>query len=100
MASANTPARQSTETIVSMIVHVASVCGTVMFKYSLASQNPPSLTCDAISDPAPIDTTSSSLFTAGADATSGAMMLAAVITETVADPTDSLSSDAITQPST
>ena len=71
-----------------------------MFKYSFTNQNPPSLTCDAISDPAPIETTSSSLFTDGDEAISGAMMLAAVMTETVADPTDSRSRDAITQPST
>ena len=41
----------TTEMIVSIAVHVARVCGTVMSKYSFTSQNPPSLTCDAISDP-------------------------------------------------
>src|SRR5262245_30368714 len=98
--SNNTPRSPATDTIVSITVHVTNVCGTLIFKYSFASQKPPSLTCDAINDPAPIETTSSSLFTAGDDAMSGAMMLAAVTTETVAEPTESLSSDAITQPST
>ena len=72
----------------------------VMLKYSFTSQNPPSLTCDAMSEPAPIATTSSSRFTRGIAAAIGAMMLAAVTTATVAEPTDTRSSDAITQPST
>ena len=71
-----------------------------MLKYSFTSQNPPSFTCDAMSEPAPIATTSSSLFTSGIAAAIGAMMLAAVTHATVADPTASRSSDAITQPST
>ena len=40
------------------------------------------------------------MFTAGIPAMSGAMMLAAVITDTVAEPTDSRSRAAITQPIT
>ena len=96
--SSSTPARPATETIVSITVQVASVCGTLMLRYSFTSQNPPSLTCDAMSEPAPIATTSSSLLTSGIAAAIGAMMLAAVTPTTVADPTDSRSSAAITQP--
>ena len=60
----STPASPS-DTTVSSTVQVASVSWTVMFRYSFTSQKPPSLTCDAISEPAPIETTSSSLFTSG-----------------------------------
>ena len=57
-----------------------------MLKYSFTSQKPPSLTCDAISEPAPIETTSISLLTCGIVAAIGAMMLAVVTTLTVASP--------------
>ena len=40
--------------IVSATVHVFSVCGTVMLKNSLMSQNPESFTCDSTSEPAPV----------------------------------------------
>src|SRR5207302_162572 len=98
--SSSTPASPTTATIVSSTVQVAKVCGTVIFKYSLTSQNPPSLRCDAIREPAPIATTSRSLFTPGIAAAIGARMLAAVTTATVAEPTANRSNAAITQPST
>ena len=82
--------------IVSSTVHVATVCGTVMLKYSFTSQNPPSFTCEAMSEPAPIATTISSLLTSGIAVAIGAMMLAAVTQATVAEPTDRRSSAAIT----
>ena len=86
--------------IVSRTVHVASVSATVALKYSFTSQNPASLTCDAASDPAPIATTSSSRFVPGAASAIGATRLAAVVIATVAEPTDTRSSTAATQPST
>ena len=98
--SRSTPARPRIDTIVSRTVHVATVCGTLMLKYSLTSQNPPSFTWLAMSDPAPIATTRRSLLTPGIEATIGVMMLAAVTQATVADPTDTRSRAAITQPST
>ena len=88
------------DTIVSRTVHVATVCGTLMLKYSFTSQKPPSLTWLAMSEPAPIATTSRSLLTPGMAATIGVMMLAAVTQATVADPTETRSSAAMTQPST
>src|SRR3982751_1724057 len=96
----STPPSAAIDTIVSQMLQVANVCGTDMFRYSFTSQKPPSFTCDAMSDPAPIDTTSSSRFTCGAAAAIGTMMLAAVTTATVAEPTDRRSSDAMTHPST
>src|SRR5437016_10265573 len=45
--------------IVSATVHVFSVCGTVMLKNSLISQNPASFTCESISEPAPVARTRS-----------------------------------------
>ena len=52
--------RATTEIIVSHTDHVLSVCATVMLKYSFTSQNPPSLTWEKISEPAPVAIASSS----------------------------------------
>ena len=41
--SMSTKISAAREMIVSMIVQVRNVCGTVMLKYSLTSQKPPSL---------------------------------------------------------
>src|SRR5471030_651135 len=79
-----------TEIIVSHTVQVLNVCVTVMPKYSLTSQNPPSFTCDRISDPAPVASTSSSgrtpVAVEAAAAAIGATIPAAVAMATVADP--------------
>src|SRR5205085_11078708 len=98
--SSSTPASPATATIVSSAVHVATVCGTDIFRYSFTSQNPPSLTWEAIAEPAPMATTSSSLLTWGSAAAIGAMILAAVTTATVTDPTARRRTAAITQPRT
>src|SRR5579864_2740022 len=74
------------ETMVSITVHVLKVSATVMLKYCLTSQKPASLTCDRISEPAPVASTSSSRLTPGTMATTGATMPAPVIVATVADP--------------
>ena len=49
-----------TEMIVSHTDHVLIVSETLMFKYSFTSQKPPSLTCEKISDPAPVAIANSS----------------------------------------
>ena len=54
--------------IVSATVHVASVCGTVMSKYSLISQKPESFTCESTSEPAPVAMTRSSGLVPGTSA--------------------------------
>jgi len=50
----------TTEMMVSQTDHVFIVCSTLMLKYSLTSQNPPSLTWEKMSDPAPVAMASSS----------------------------------------
>src|SRR5262249_52266342 len=79
--------------------HVCNVCGTVKFRYSFTNQNPPSLTCDRMSEPAPIATTSNSTFVPGVWATMGARMPAAVEIATVAEPVATRISAATNQPS-
>src|SRR6266851_1244390 len=78
--------KPATPMIVSATVHVFSVCGTVMLKYSLMSQNPESLTCESTSDPAPVASTNSSACVPGVATAMGATMPAAVVIATVAEP--------------
>src|SRR5689334_24980153 len=72
--------------IVSATVHVLSVWGTDILKNSLISQKPASLTCDSISEPAPVARTSSSGLTPCIAAAIGATIPDAVVIATVADP--------------
>src|SRR4051812_18902282 len=72
--------------MVSATVHVLSVWGTVMPKNSLISQNPASLTCDSISAPDPVASTSSSALVPGVATAIGATIPAAVVIATVAEP--------------
>src|SRR5260370_667387 len=85
--------------IVSITVQLFNVCATVMLKYSFTIQNPPSLTCDRIVEPAPIATTSNSKFSPGVLFAIGAMMPAAVVMATVAEPVATRISAATSQPS-
>src|SRR5437773_2701555 len=50
----------TTEMIVSAMDQLFRVCATLIPKYSLTSQNPPSLKCEKISEPAPVAMVSSS----------------------------------------
>jgi len=52
--SAMVSSSPTTATIVSTTDQVLRVCTTLMLKYSFTSQKPPSLTCEKISDPAPV----------------------------------------------
>src|SRR5258705_1625937 len=76
----------ATPMIVSATVQVLSVCGTVMLKNSLMSQNPASFTCDNTSEPAPVASTSSSGDVPGVAAAMGATIPALVVIATVAEP--------------
>src|SRR6185503_2918161 len=62
---ARTRSSAVTEAIGSRIVQVVNVGATDMLKYSFPNQNPPSFTCERMSDPAPTATTRSSRSTAG-----------------------------------
>src|SRR3954466_3724013 len=87
----------ATPIIVSATVQVLKVCGTVMLKNSLISQNPASFTCESISAPAPVASTSSSALVPGVAAAMGATIPAAAVIETVADPVATLIRVAIPQ---
>src|SRR5881397_2377661 len=78
-------ASPATPMIVSATVHVLSVCGTVMLKNSLMSQKPASFTCESMSEPAPVASTSSSACAPDVAAI-GATIPAAVVIATVAEP--------------
>src|SRR5450830_1897687 len=97
--SARVNSKASTEMSVSHTVQVLKVCGTVMLKYSLTSQKPPSLTCDRISEPAPVASTISSGRVPPTDITIGATMPQAVVIATVAEPVATRISAATNQPS-
>src|SRR5471032_2988213 len=100
VASAKVSPKPITEIIVSQSDHVLNVCPTVMPKYSLTSQKPPSFTCEKISEPQPVASTSNSALTAPFDAAAiGATMPHAVVMATVADPVASRISAATNQPS-
>ena len=81
-----TSASAVSEMIVSMIVQVFRVWTTVSPRYSFTNQNPPSLTCESVTDPAPIATTSNSRLVPGELAATGPTMPAAVVMATVAEP--------------
>src|SRR3954470_13346051 len=98
-ANPNVSSNATTEINVSHTVHVLSVCGTLNLKYSFPSQNPPSLTCDRISDPAPVASTISSGETPPERATIGATIPHAVVIPTVAEPVATRMSAATSQPS-
>src|SRR5206468_10862110 len=76
----------ATPMMVSATVQVFSVCGTLMLKNSLMSQNPESFTGDSTREPAPVASTSSSAFVPGVAAAIGATMPALVVIATVAEP--------------
>src|SRR5450830_1028959 len=76
----------TTDRMVSIAVQVLNVSATVMLKYCFTSQNPASLTCDKINDPAPVANTSSSRLTPGIIPTTGTTMPAPVMVATVAEP--------------
>src|SRR5471032_3264302 len=100
VASAKVSPKPITEIIVSQSDHVLNVCPTVMPKYSLTSQKPPSFTCEKISEPHPVASTSNSALTAPFDAAAmGATMPHAVVMATVAEPVARRISAATNQPS-
>ncbi|MCY1223106.1 hypothetical protein D9M68_742950 [compost metagenome] len=66
----------------------------------MTSQKPPSFTCDRISEPAPVVSTSSSGRVPGTLAAIGATMPAAVVMATVAEPVAMRIITATSQPST
>src|SRR5260370_27706229 len=71
--------------MVSQTDQVVMVLATLILKYSLTSQKPPSLTCEKTSDPAPVAIVSSSGRTPVWIAI-GATIPAAMVIATVADP--------------
>src|SRR5579862_3582371 len=85
-ASPRVKIRAVIEMIVSQRDHVLMVSATLMLKYSFTSQKPPSLTCEKISDPAPVAIASSSGRTPGVCAAIGATIPAAVLIATVEEP--------------
>src|ERR1700756_3978030 len=84
--SPSTSKSPATEIIVSQIDQVFIVCGTLMLKYSFTSQNPPSFTCEKISEPAPFAIASSSGRTPGVCSAIGATIPAAVLIAAVDVP--------------
>ena len=75
------------------------VCPTVIPKYSLISQKPPSFTCEKISEPEPVASTSNSGLTCTPLAAAiGATMPHAVVIATVAEPVARRISAATSQP--
>src|ERR1043166_3190592 len=98
--SSRARSRPTTDIIVTRIVHVLSVCVTVKFRYSFTNQNPPSFTCERMSEPAPMATTSSSTFVPGMAAAIGVRMPAAAVMATVAEPVARRMAAATNHPST
>src|SRR6202034_156143 len=87
VASAKVRPKPIKEMMVSSSDHVLNVCPTVMPKYSLINQNPPSLTCEKISEPEPVANTSNSGRTCTPPAAAiGATMPQAVVMPTGAEP--------------
>src|SRR5579872_4038328 len=86
--------------MVSITVQLLSVSPTLNPRYSFTNQNPPSFTCDKITDPAPIAMTSNSRLMPGVAAAKGATMPAAVVIATVADPVATRITAATSQPKT
>src|SRR5665213_1036170 len=78
--------RAVTEMMVSVADQVFMVWPTVILKYSLTSQKPPSLTCEKMSAPAPVAMASNSGCTPVLCNAMGATLLAAVAMATVDDP--------------
>src|SRR4051812_22300026 len=99
IANPNVRSSATIEINVSHTVHVLNVCGTVIPKYSFTSQKPPSLTCERMSEPAPVASTISSGDTPPARATIGATIPHAVVIPTVADPVATRINAATSQPS-
>src|SRR5437868_10971287 len=98
VASARVSSSAITEMSVSHTDQVLKVWATVMLKYSFTSQKPPSFTCERISEPAPVVSTSSSGRVPGTLAAMGATMPAAVVMATVAEPVAMRISTATSQP--
>src|ERR1035437_8495679 len=76
----------TTEMIVSQTDQVLMVSATDMLKYSFTSQKPPSLTCEKISEPAPVAMASNSGLTPALCSAIGATIPAAVVIATVSEP--------------
>ncbi len=74
------------DVITFITVQLRSVCGTVMPKYSFTIQNPASFTCERQVPPAQSARTIISGVYTGIYFTSGAMIPAAVMMATVAEP--------------
>src|ERR1700728_1534467 len=90
--------RPFTESRVSLVDQVFIVSATLMLKYALTSQNPPSLTWEKMSAPAPVAMASNSGRTPGLCKRIGATMPAAVVMATVEDPVAKRMSAAISHP--
>src|SRR5450830_386000 len=99
VASTSVSDNATREMMVSHTVQVLKVCGTVILKYSLTSQKPPSLTCENTSEPAPVASTINSGRTPPATRTMGATMPQAVVIATVAEPVATRMSAATSHPS-
>src|SRR5579875_521745 len=84
--SRETNPNPTTETSDSMTDQVLNVCGTVILKLWLTSQNPASLTCDRNSEPVPTASASRARCGELNPVASGAMIPAAVVVATVAEP--------------
>src|SRR6187402_710150 len=95
----STPMMPTMPTMPSMSVQLMIVSFNDRLKYSLAIQKPESLTCENIKLPAPTASTMRFGSTPPA-ATTGAIRLAAVMPATVAEPSDTRITPAISQPST
>ena len=80
------PAKPQIEIMVSIILHERIVCRMERLKYSLKSQNPPSLTCEKIRLPDPVASTRSTGLIE-VIAYTGANIPAVVNAATVAEPT-------------
>src|SRR5471032_420615 len=99
VASAKVSPKPITEIIVSQSDHVLNVCPTVMPKYSLTSQKPPSFTCEKISEPEPVASTSNSGSAWMPPAAAiGATIPQAVVIATVAEPVARRINAATSQP--
>src|SRR5450830_124812 len=83
VASTSVSDNATREMMVSHTVQVLKVCGTVILKYSLTSQKPPSLTCENTSEPAPVASTINSGRTPPSTRTMGATMPQAVVRPTI-----------------
>src|ERR1700677_3056070 len=97
-ANPNVNSSPMTESRVSLVDQVFIVSATLMLKYSLTSQKPPSLTWEKMSAPAPVAMANNSGRTPGLCRRMGPTMVADVLIATVEDPVARRMSAAISQP--